>query len=60
MPLIHVFLTYMRNLLHHIVKAQLIPWFMHRHLRKREFEKFLRNAFGLSRKNSVKWAKYVK
>ena len=55
-----LFLDYVKNLSQHIVKAQLISRFRHRHLRKREFEKFLRNAFRLSRKKSVKWAKYVK
>lgn len=60
MPLISVFLNYIRKLRQHIVKPQLISRFRHRHLRKREFEKFLRNEFGLSRKKSVKWAKYVK
>ena len=55
-----LFLDYVKNIRQHIVKAQVISRFRHRHLHKREFEKFLRNAFGLSRKKSVKWAKYVK
>ena len=51
MPWISVFLTYISNLCQHIVKAQIVSRFRHRHLRKREFEKFLRVAFGFSRKS---------
>lgn len=55
-----LFLDYVKNLCQRIVNMQITSRFRYRHLRKREFEKFLRIAFGFSRKKSVKWAKYIK
>lgn len=52
------FLTYLNRLRYLIVRF--MQRFRHRHLRKREFEHFLRYVCGFSREKAVRWAKYIK
>ena len=52
------FLTYLNRLRYLIVAFALR--FRHRHLRKREFEHFLRYVCGFSRNKSVRYAKWIK
>jgi len=60
MPLISVFLTWLKYKIQLVESWQLRQRFRHRHLRKREFEKLLRQVFGLSKEKAVRWAKYIK
>lgn len=60
MSWIHIFLTWFRSSLQAVDSWQLTSRFRHRHLRKREFEKFLRQVFGFSKEKAVHWAKYIK
>ena len=53
MPLISVFLTWFKCKRQLVESWELKERFRHRHLRKREFEKLLRQVFGFSKeKNS--------
>lgn len=56
MPLI----TWLKYCFYVVESWQLTSRFRHRHLRKREFEKFLRQVFGFSKEKAVKYAKYIK
>lgn len=53
-----MFLTYFNT------TRQVIVTFAQRfrlkHLRKREFERLLRDVFGFSREKAVRWSKYIK
>lgn len=60
MPLISVFLTWLKYKIQLVESWQLSQRFRHRHLRKREFEKLLRQVFGFSKEKAVRWAKYIK
>jgi len=60
MPLISVFLTWLKYKIQLVESLQLSQRFRHRHLRKREFDKLLRQVFGFSKEKAVRWAKYIK
>lgn len=60
MPFVSVFLTWIKTRLQLIESWQLHQRFRHRHLRKREFEKFLRQVCGFSKSRAVIWSKYIK
>jgi len=60
MPLISVFLTWFKCKRQLVESWELKERFRHRHLRKREFEKLLRQVFGFSKEKAVHWAKFIK
>lgn len=53
-----MFLTYF-NITRQVIVTYAIR-FRYRHLRKREFERLLRDVFGFSREKAIRWAKYIK
>jgi len=60
MSWIPLFLTWFKCKRQLIESWQLHTRFRHKHLRKREFEKLLRQVFGFSKEKAVHWAKFIK
>lgn len=59
MASVSVFLTWFKYQLQVIDSWQLKKRLRHRHLRKRELEKLLRQVFGFSKNRAVYWARFV-